>query len=48
MRAEVIPNGSMGKCDLVETHKGVNVFVFNSGVRREDFVAILGVGDCRN
>lgn len=48
MRAEVIPNGSMGKCDLVETHKGENVFVFNSGVRREDFVATLGVGDCRN
>lgn len=22
MRAEVIPNGSMGKCDPVETHKG--------------------------
>lgn len=26
----------------------VSVFVFNSGVRRQDYVAILKVGDCRN
>lgn len=42
IRAKVIPNGSMGKCDPVETHKGESVFVFNSGVRIEDFVYSRG------
>lgn len=48
IRAEVIPNGSIEKCDLVETRKGGSVLVFNSGVRRKDFVAILKAGNCRN
>lgn len=47
-KGRVIPNGSIEECDLVETHKGDSVFVFNSGVRREDLVAVIKVGNLRN